>query len=258
MVTLGFAVLLLGSCEVIRLDANRVSMASLHDGGGDVSDVSTAGDVVAVFAEYPGGAWGALGPAVFHGADAVYVDIFGFVVWFALGSPDGCALFAGDSGAFGGGVFMVGICFARMGLARGLVFVFQSCNALISAPMIALITKVKLANLLNPAKHFPLYSIGGTLGWLCGSVWVSVLALDHSAEVGQIACMVRIGMSLLCFLALPATPPTDRESRGWRAALGLNAFGLLRDRDLRRFLYCNCFAGDSGGGAFHDYADLAD
>ncbi|MGB0459679.1 MAG: MFS transporter [Opitutales bacterium] len=112
---------------------------------------------------------------------------------------------------------------------------FQSCNALISAPMIALITKVKLANLLNPAKHFPLYSIGGTVGWLFGSVLVSFLSLDHSAQTGQIGAMIQAGMSFFCFLALPATPPTDRESKGWQAALGLRAFGLLRDRELRRF-----------------------
>ncbi|CAI8290113.1 MAG: Putative nucleoside transporter YegT [Opitutia bacterium UBA7350] len=141
----------------------------------------------------------------------------------------------GILGLSGAGFLWLAFASLEWGWHAGWFLFFQSCNALISAPMIALITKVKLANLLNPAKHFPLYSIGGTLGWLVGSIWVSMLALDHSAQVGQIGAFVRIGMSLLCFLALPATPPTDNVSCGWRAALGLTAFGLLRDRELRRF-----------------------
>lgn len=141
----------------------------------------------------------------------------------------------GILGLSGAGLLWLSFASLEWGWHAGWFLFFQGCNALISAPMITLITKVKLANLLNPAKHFPLYSIGGTLGWLFGSVLVSALALDHSAEVGQIACWVRIGMSGLCFLALPATPPADHVSRGWRAALGFTAFGLLRDRDLRRF-----------------------
>jgi MFS family permease len=141
----------------------------------------------------------------------------------------------GILGLSGAGFLWLAFASLEWGWHAGWFLFFQSCNALISAPMITLITKVKLANLLNPAKHFPLYSIGGTVGWLCGSVLVSFLALDHSALTGQIACLVRIGMSLLCFIALPSTPPTDLESKGWRAALGLKAFGLLRDPELRRF-----------------------
>ena len=41
-------------------------------------------------------------------------------------------------------------------------------------------------------------------------------------------------MGGLCFL-LPMTPPTDGVSTGWRAALGLTAFELLKVRDLRVF-----------------------
>ncbi|MGC6454963.1 MAG: MFS transporter [Coraliomargaritaceae bacterium] len=109
---------------------------------------------------------------------------------------------------------------------------FQGCNALISSPMVPLITKVQLANLPNVEKSFPIYSMGGTLGWLSGGLLVSALAFDHSAEAGQWAACFRVGMSFLCF-TLPTTPPKDQQSRGWAAALGLKAFGLLRDRELR-------------------------
>lgn len=122
----------------------------------------------------------------------------------------------------------------KWGWHPGYFLFFQGMNALISAPMIPLITKIKLANLPNAEKSFPLYSMGGTLGWLCGGVLVSALALDHTAEAGRLATGVRVVMSLLCF-TLPATPPVDDQSRGWSAALGLNAFSLLRDRELRVF-----------------------
>lgn len=112
--------------------------------------------------------------------------------------------------------------------------IFQGCNALISAPMIPLITKIQLVNLPNAEKSFPMYSLGGTLGWLCGSLLVSLLALDFSAKVGQIGTFIRVGMSLLCF-TLPATLPTDRTSRGWQASLGLTAFTLLKNKELRIF-----------------------
>jgi len=113
---------------------------------------------------------------------------------------------------------------------------FQGCNALISGPMFALITKIKLVNLPNAAKSFPLYAIGGTIGWMAGGCIVSWFALDQSADTGQWAAYIRLLMGFLCFL-LPATPPTDHVSRGWRAALGLTAFKLLKVRELRVF-YC--------------------
>ena len=103
------------------MDASRVSLAPLYDGGGNVPHVYAAGDVATVFTECVIGAWGALGLAVFHGADALYVDVLGLDFRIALGPADGCALFIGDPGAFGGGIFMVGLCLAGVGMARGLV-----------------------------------------------------------------------------------------------------------------------------------------
>jgi MFS family permease len=111
---------------------------------------------------------------------------------------------------------------------------FQGCNALISGPMFALITKIKLVNLPNAAKSFPLYAMGGTIGWMTGGWIISWFALDQSADTGQWAAYIRLFMGFLCFL-LPATPPTDHVSRGWKAALGLTAFKLLKVRELRVF-----------------------
>ncbi len=105
-------------------------MAPLYDGGSNVSHVPAAGDVGTVFAECIGGARGALGLAVFHDPDALHVDFLGVDFWIAFGPADGCALFAGYSGAFGGRVFMVVLCFVGMGLARELVPFFPELQRL--------------------------------------------------------------------------------------------------------------------------------
>jgi MFS family permease len=137
--------------------------------------------------------------------------------------------------AISGALFLwLGFSSLKWGWHSGWYLFFQGCNALISGPMFALITKIKLANLPNAAKSFPIYSMCGTLGWMLGGWIVSFLALDSSADAGQLAAYIRLGMGGLCFL-LPATPPTDHHSRGWQAALGLRAFGLLKHRELRYF-----------------------
>jgi MFS family permease len=137
--------------------------------------------------------------------------------------------------AISGALFLwLGFSSLKWGWHPGWYLFFQGCNALISGPMFALMTKIKLVNLPNAAKSFPIYSMCGTLGWMLGGWIVSFLALDDSAEAGQFAAYIRLGMGGLCFL-LPATPPTDHRSRGWQAALGLRAFGLLKHRELRYF-----------------------
>ena len=134
-----------------------------------------------------------------------------------------------------GAVFLwLGFFALEQGWHPGWYLFFQGCNALISGPMFALITKIKLVNLPNAAKSFPLYAMGGTIGWMSGGWIVSWFALDQSADTGQWAAYIRLFMGFLCFL-LPATPPTDHVSRGWRAALGLTAFKLLKVRELRVF-----------------------
>ena len=135
---------------------------------------------------------------------------------------------------FGAFFLWLGFFALEHGWHPGWYLFFQGCNALISGPMFALITKIKLVNLPNAAKSFPLYAMGGTIGWMSGGWIVSWFALDQSADTGQWAAYIRLFMGFLCFL-LPATPPTDHVSRGWRAALGLTAFKLLKVRELRVF-----------------------
>ncbi|ADE55059.1 major facilitator superfamily MFS_1 [Coraliomargarita akajimensis DSM 45221] len=138
-----------------------------------------------------------------------------------------------------GAVFLwLGFSSLKWGWHPGWYLFFQGMNAVISGPMFALITKVKLVNLSNAEKSYPLYSMFGTLGWMSGGVLVSSLGFDASADAGQLAAYVRFFMGGLCFL-LPQTPPTDQQSKGWKASLGLTAFGLLKDRELRVFYFAS-------------------
>jgi len=134
------------------------------------------------------------------------------------------------------GAFALWMAFSVLewGWHPGWYLFFQAINALISGPMFALISKIKLVNLPNPARSFPIYTMFGTAGWIIGGLIISGLGLDASAKSGQLAAFVRLSMSGLCLL-MPATPPTDLVSKGWKATLGFNAFQLLRDRELRTF-----------------------
>lgn len=140
-----------------------------------------------------------------------------------------------------GAVFLwLGFASLKWGWHPGWYLLFQGINAVISGPMFALITKVKLANLPNATKSFPIYSMFGTLGWMVGGWGISWLSYDASAEAGLMAAYVRFGMGMLCFL-LPGTPPKDSASKGWMASLGLTAFGLLKERELRVFYLASMF-----------------
>lgn len=144
----------------------------------------------------------------------------------------------GYLGIFGAFFLWLGFFALDQGWHPGWYLFFQGCNALLSGPMFALMTKIKLVNLPNAAKSFPLYAMGGTIGWMSGGCLVSWFGLDQSAETGQLAAYIRLVMGFLCFL-LPATPPTDHVSQGWKAVLGITAFKLLKIRELRVFYFAS-------------------
>ena len=129
---------------------------------------------------------------------------------------------------------------------------FQAANMLISTPMFALITKIMLVNLDHPERKFPIYSVFGTMGWMSSGFVVSALALNASPETGCIGAYVRLFMGVLCFL-LPVTPPVKSDKKGWKVALGFEAFSLFKERSVAVFftisaLLCIPYA------AFYPYA----
>lgn len=114
---------------------------------------------------------------------------------------------------------------------------FQWLNALIAAPMSALLATVALTHLRRPEKSFPLYRVWGTFGWIAAGLLVSFFSWDSSPRAGMAAMVVRLLLGLACFM-LPDTPPqgSAEQRPGWRKYFGLDAVVLLREKSMRVFL----------------------
>ncbi|MGB0775755.1 MAG: MFS transporter [Akkermansiaceae bacterium] len=139
------------------------------------------------------------------------------------------------------GAAFLGLAFVSLQLGWGAWYYlgFQMLNALISAPMWALLATVALSNVTDAEKKFPLFRIWGTIGWIAAGLMVSWLAWDSSAITGMVAAGVRVLVGLACFM-MPDTPPRGDKHQGdgsrWARALGLGALGLLREKSMRVFL----------------------
>ncbi|MBT8035920.1 MAG: MFS transporter [Verrucomicrobiae bacterium] len=134
---------------------------------------------------------------------------------------------------------------------------FQSLNALIAAPMWALLSTVTLASVDGAQKKFPLFRVWGTVGWIMAGLMVSFLDWDSSPRAGMAAAGVRVLFGLVCFM-MPETKPQGKPEQGkpgWRKYFGLDALVLFKDPALRVFLLTSvCFAVPLA--AFYMYAPI--
>ena len=118
----------------------------------------------------------------------------------------------------------------------------MALNALITAPAWSLLVSVTLSSTDNPTRDFGGFRVWGALGWIAAGLLVSNLGLDQSAKTGQLAAGIRIFAGLAC-LMLPHTPPKGVKAAGWRSALGLDSFRILKDRNMAvYFLTCFLFS----------------
>lgn len=107
---------------------------------------------------------------------------------------------------------------------------FLGLHSLASAPAWGFLAVIALRGLRDGDRKFPLVRLGGTFGWVAAGLATSfLLRADFSAAAGYAGAVARIGTGFLGFL-LPVTPPLG-VARGWRSRLGLDALGLLRERD---------------------------
>lgn len=142
------------------------------------------------------------------------------------------------------GAAFLGLAFASLQFGWGpwAYLGFQILNALIAAPMWALLSTVALTHLDHPEKSFPLYRIWGTVGWILAGVTVSLLAWDSSPWAGVAAMVVRVFLGFGCFM-MPETPPQGRVAGpvSWRKSFGLDAISLFREKSMRVFLLTTVF-----------------
>lgn len=106
-------------------------------------------------------------------------------------------------------------------------------------PTLALVNAVAFRQMAEPAKQFAPIRLWGTLGWIVAGLLVGFVFLWEAKELLQNTFYLAAGASALLGLfsfTLPDTPP---ESKGEKASisqiLGLDALGLLKDRNYLVF-----------------------
>jgi nucleoside transporter len=112
-------------------------------------------------------------------------------------------------------------------------------------PTLALVNSISFRQLTDPSRQFSWVRVWGTVGWIVAGLVISFVfhwdaqeavaggALRNTFLLGAVTSLL-LG---IYSLTLPATPPTDSRQGGFslRAALGLDALALLRDRNFRLF-----------------------
>ena len=117
----------------------------------------------------------------------------------------------------------------RLGSPHLFIVLFASAS-IVAAPMWSMLASISMVHLRSGEQEFPVVRLGGTLGWMAAGVLTSyVLQVEGSPGAGYAAAITRFGGSALALL-LPNTPPMG-NSRSIRTLLGLDAFGLLKERD---------------------------
>ena len=111
-------------------------------------------------------------------------------------------------------------------------------------PTWSLTASVALAHVGDPSKEFPLIRVMGTIGWIAVSA-ISLIAAQHEWNIEKTAWPLLIGAGLAIVtgvydLFLPHTPPVAAGKQVTaREVLGLDAIGLLRDRNLAVLMACS-------------------
>jgi nucleoside transporter len=112
-------------------------------------------------------------------------------------------------------------------------------------PTLALVNSISFRQLTDPSRQFSFVRVWGTVGWIIAGLLISLVfkwdAPDTAAQgaLRNTFALCTITSLALGFysLTLPSTPPTADRAGGFslRAALGLDALKLLRDRNYRLF-----------------------
>ena len=111
-------------------------------------------------------------------------------------------------------------------------------------PTWSLTSSVALAHVRDAGKEFPLIRVMGTIGWIAVSA-ISLIAAHYAWNIEATVWPLWIGAGLAIVtgiydLFLPHTPPQGAGKKVTVAeVLGLDAIGLLRDRNLAVLMACS-------------------
>ena len=112
-------------------------------------------------------------------------------------------------------------------------------------PTLALVNSVSFNQMKDPAKEFSFIRVFGTIGWIVAGLVISYVFFWDSPEARQEGMlqntflMVAIASAVLGIFSftLPKTPPkvNKNEKVSYRELLGLDALGLLKDKNFLMF-----------------------
>jgi nucleoside transporter len=110
-------------------------------------------------------------------------------------------------------------------------------------PTLALVNAISFRQMDDPARHFGLIRVWGTVGWIVAGLLIS-FAFDWDSPQGiadgllrntfLMAAAASLALGVFSFM-LPRTPPQSASGDGLRGALGIDALALLRDRNFLIF-----------------------
>ena len=105
-------------------------------------------------------------------------------------------------------------------------------------PTLALVNAISFRQMTNPEKEFSFIRLWGTIGWIVAGLIIAWLALENKKSLEQtflIAAIVSAALGIFSF-TLPNTPPPKAgHEANWREIVGLDALGLLKDKNFLIF-----------------------
>lgn len=122
------------------------------------------------------------------------------------------------------------------------VYLLMLAYCLCFFPTLALTNSLTLRNVSNPPADFPRIRLFATLGHIVINVVIGTLQMEKAATPFVISAGASIVMGLYC-LTLPHTPPKAKgEATSWRAAIGLDALVMMKDRSFAVFVIASVLA----------------
>lgn len=109
---------------------------------------------------------------------------------------------------------------------------------IIYMPTLALVNAIAFKQMKDPEMEFSLIRVWGTVGWIAAGLLIGWLALEKNENLEQtfvIGAMMSAALGLFSFF-LPATPPPKSgQPASLSGILGLDALGLLKDKNFLIF-----------------------
>jgi nucleoside transporter len=109
-------------------------------------------------------------------------------------------------------------------------------------PTLALVNSVSFKQMASPEKQFSLIRVWGTIGWIVAGLIIGWLAWEKEGALVntfRLTAIVSAALGLFSF-TLPHTPPPKAGTKAnFSEIIGLDALGLLKDKNFLIFFICS-------------------